>query len=375
MDWRLLIDDSVSGSYGLAADETLAKRVGEKTSLPTLRLYTYKSYSALVGRFQNIENEIDIPFCKNHNININRRPTGGGAIIMGEDQLGIALIVPGRSEDNYGKVKELMQKFSQGIINGVNKLGIASAFKGKNDIEINGKKLAGLGLYRDASGGLLFHASVLLDMDIPLMLKILKTHFEKISDKEIKKVEDRITTVISETKISYSMDELKESITKGYSNIFNIDFKEQKLTIDELNEIKNLQEKKYKSNEWIYQTNDVPDFEGQAKLKTSYGLIDVKVKMAGNTIKNIFISGDFFASENAVADLESNLRWHSSNDKLLLETISNVYSRCNGELSSLPKLELEKTIFNAINNAKNNVNLAPQADTYGCFVNPGGING
>ncbi len=97
--------------------------------------------------------------------------------------------------------------------------------------------------------------------------------------------------------------------------------------------------------------------------------------MAGNTIKNIFISGDFFASENAVADLESNLRWHSSNDKLLLETISNVYSRCNGELSSLPKLELEKTIFNAINNAKNNVKLAPQADTYGCFVNPGEING
>jgi len=40
MDWRLITDDDVAASFGLAADEALAQRVGMNLSQPTLRLYT-----------------------------------------------------------------------------------------------------------------------------------------------------------------------------------------------------------------------------------------------------------------------------------------------------------------------------------------------
>ena len=50
--WRYIADDGVSASFGLAADETLARRLGAGASPPTLRLYTYVSHCALVGRFQ-----------------------------------------------------------------------------------------------------------------------------------------------------------------------------------------------------------------------------------------------------------------------------------------------------------------------------------
>ena len=56
MQWRYLSEDRVSDSYGLAADEAMALRVGENLSPSVLRLYTYRSSSALVGRFQRIEN-------------------------------------------------------------------------------------------------------------------------------------------------------------------------------------------------------------------------------------------------------------------------------------------------------------------------------
>src|SRR6266545_7600244 len=98
MDWRLITDDGVSASFGLAADEVLAQRVGAGTSIPTLRLYTYQSHCALIGRFQNVENEVRVQCCRANSIPINRRPTGGGAIIMGADQLGVALTLPGRGE-------------------------------------------------------------------------------------------------------------------------------------------------------------------------------------------------------------------------------------------------------------------------------------
>ena len=88
--WRYFSEDRVSDYFGLAADETMALRIGKNQSPPILRLYTYRSNSALVGRFQRIENELNLNFCETQGISVNRRPTGGGAILMGEDQLGVA---------------------------------------------------------------------------------------------------------------------------------------------------------------------------------------------------------------------------------------------------------------------------------------------
>src|SRR5574341_130895 len=185
MDWRFITDDNVLASFGLAADEALAQRMGMYLSQPTLRLYTYRSHCALVGRFQNVENEVRVEYCRAHGITINRRPTGGGAILMGADQLGVALTIPGRGDDSYSHARELMGSFSEGLVRGLNELGVEARFRRKNDIEVNSKKLVGLGIYRAPSGGLLFHASLLVDLDIALMLNVLNTPFEKISDKEL----------------------------------------------------------------------------------------------------------------------------------------------------------------------------------------------
>ena len=67
MKLRRITDDGVSASFGLAADEVLARNPDR----PTLRLYTYRSHCALVGRFQNVENEINVKACRRFGIDIN----------------------------------------------------------------------------------------------------------------------------------------------------------------------------------------------------------------------------------------------------------------------------------------------------------------
>ena len=109
--WRYIENNRVTASAGLAADEVLATRVGTGTSLPTLRLYTYQP-CALVGRFQTIENELNLDYCVKNKIPVNRRPTGGGAIIMGENQLGVALAIPGKSDETYASVRERIDRKS-----------------------------------------------------------------------------------------------------------------------------------------------------------------------------------------------------------------------------------------------------------------------
>jgi len=371
MDWRLITDDDVAASFGLAADDTLAERVGMNLSQPTLRLYTYHSYCALVGRFQNVDNEIRVGYCRENGITINRRPTGGGAIIMGVDQLGVALTIPGRGDDTYSNARELMGNFSEGLVRGLNQLGVEARFRRKNDIEVNGKKLVGLGVYRAPSGGLLFHASMLVDLDIGLMLRVLNTPFEKLSDKEIDTVAGRITTVRRETESRITLDAVRRVIADGFVSAFEVNLVPSDFTSDEHAEIEKLEQEKYLSQDWVYQTTAVPDSNGSAKVKTDAGLIDVSVTMAGATIKAAFIGGDFFASENAVADLEASLRWHNSQPEKVAATIEKIFQRRASEFNGIQPEVMIEAVTKAVARARV-AESQMRADPYGCYVNPGG---
>jgi len=366
---RLIQDVNVTGSFGLAADETLAHRVGSGESFPTLRLYTYRPWSALVGRFQTVEHEVQMDFCGEEGIDINRRPTGGGAILMGDGQLGVALCLPGRTEDCYGAARAHMDLFSRGLVDALAAFGIASSFRRKNDLEVDGRKIAGLGMYRDPSGGLLFHASLLLSMNVAFMLKVLKTPFEKVSDKEIAAVEHRITTMDRERGSAVSLGEVRQSVASSYGRLLGAEIRESGFTNEELLDIRKLEREKYSSEDWIHQRIPVSDRVGSSRFKTPAGMVEVTIALAGETIKSAHIRGDFFASESALADLEGSLRWHATGDAALRNTVESFFERRRDAFAGLGAQEILRVLRQAVERAR--LQNRPPADPYGCFVNPG----
>lgn len=363
MELRYITDDGVTASFGLSADETIAERVGTGVSVPTLRLYTYRSYCALVGRFQNVQNELHVDFCRENHIPINRRPTGGGAIIMGEDQLGVALTLPAHVEDTYSRAREIMGQFSDGLVRGLKRLGIEASFHRKNDIVVNSKKIVGLGVYRAPSNGLLFHASVLVDLDIPFMLRVLNTPFEKISDKEIASFSERLTTVRRETHSQITLDEVRQVIAREYEASLGVALNPGEFTPEELQAIHTLEQDKYLTEDWIFQTSTIEDTSGGCLIKTPAGLIDVRVTMAGPTIKAAYIGGDFFASEAAVADLEGALRWHSGQPEKVAAQLEEVYLRRREEFNSLPLEYIVQAVQKAVVRAQINESAPDKAET------------
>ncbi|MBW1683166.1 MAG: lipoate--protein ligase family protein, partial [Deltaproteobacteria bacterium] len=56
-------------------------------------------------------------------------------------------------------------------------------FQPKNDLEVGGKKIAGLSAANETGACLLFHTSLLVDFDVPLMLDIMNTPLIKVRDK------------------------------------------------------------------------------------------------------------------------------------------------------------------------------------------------
>jgi lipoate-protein ligase A len=361
MGWRYVCDDGVTASFGLAADEVVTRRQGTGASPPTLRLYTYRSHCALVGRFQRVRSEVQLDFCRANRIAVNRRPTGGGAIIMGADQLGVALMLPEPADArSYERTRELFQRFSGGIVEALASLGIAAEYRRKNDVEIRGRKVAGLGIYFDPAGGLLFHASLLVDLDIPLMLQVLQTPFEKISDKEISTVSERVTTLRRETGRALSVAEVRKRVRMGYARSLGVSLGSGEFSEAELAEITALERERYTSAEWLLREPPTPDAMGSATLKTEGGLLSAHLTLAGDVIKAIYLTGDFFCDEEVLAGLERALRWHSAAPEQLAVTLEGL------SLPGMPTEGVVRVVALAVDAARRQEQLATAK---GCFVN------
>jgi lipoate-protein ligase A len=368
MTWRYLAEDGVSASFGLAADEAVTRRQGQGTSPPTLRLYTYRSHAALVGRFQRVRTEVHLDYCRAHGVAVNRRPTGGGAILMGADQLGVALMLPeAAGARSYERTRELFQRFSRGIVDALATLGVAAEYRRKNDVEVEGRKVAGLGISFDPAGGLLFHASLLVDLDIPLMLRVLRTPFEKISDKEIATVAERVTTLRRETGRPLGVGEVRECLARAYARALGVDLAPGALSADELAEIEALERERYRTPAWLEGEPATPDSMGSATLKTEGGLLSAHLTLAGDIIKAVYLTGDFFCDEAALAGIERALRWHSASPDRVAKTLEALREREGLALAGVTDEAIARVVGLAAEAARRR---EEGAQARGCFVNP-----
>jgi len=82
--WRLINSGPGSASYNMALDEAIATSVRNREAPPTLRFYTWVRPSLSLGCFQKTS-DLDLDYCRHNAIPVVRRPTGGRAILHGDE--------------------------------------------------------------------------------------------------------------------------------------------------------------------------------------------------------------------------------------------------------------------------------------------------
>jgi lipoate-protein ligase A len=305
--WRLVADDGSGAAEGLAFDEAVMAGYarGAHPRPPTLRLYTYDT-SALCGRYQHLEAEIDVDACRRTGTPFNRRPTGGGAIVMGPGQLGVAVVGEAPVAEHP---KAVLERLSQGIVAGLAKLGIEAVFAGKNDLKTAGRKIAGLGLYLDGAGGMLFHSSVLADLDIAFMLEVLDIPAAKLGDLAVAAVEERVTTVSRETGERWTGASLREVVALGFAEALGVELVEAAPDDAERARADELVASKYSRPEWLFQRSPRADATASSVLKTPGGLVRLYLALQGDTIKSALFTGDFNEIPEPLSRFEERLKW------------------------------------------------------------------
>lgn len=85
-------------------------------------------------------------------------------------------------------------KFTEPVIRALRKLGVNAELSGRNDIEVNGKKISGNAQFA-TKGRLYSHGTLLFDVDLSMLEKALQVDPEKYLSKGVKSVRSRVTTI------------------------------------------------------------------------------------------------------------------------------------------------------------------------------------
>ena len=229
--WRLLQTGNHTAAENMAIDHAVLVTHSKKKVPPTVRFYGWHPPAISIGYFQSLSEEIDIEACRKHKIDYVRRITGGGAVFH-DKEVTYSLIIDEHHPSLSKNILESYQSICGAIIKGLDHLNIQSSYVPINDIVVNNKKVSGNAQTRKYQT-ILQHGTILTDVDVEKMFTLLKVPNEKIKDKLIKDVKQRVTSLYHVLGETVSFQSVAHALRQGFEEEFQIKLIEGQLTSDE----------------------------------------------------------------------------------------------------------------------------------------------
>lgn len=253
ISWRVIELETHDAFMNMALDEACCESVASGLVRPTVRFYRWSPSAVSIGYFQSLEDEINIEACVADGVDVIRRRTGGGAVYHDYDgEITYSVMVPEKDFCNADGerlgITESYREICGWIINGLQLVGIEAEFKPINDIIVSssGKKISGNAQTR-RGGVILQHGTILLTVDVKKMFSLLKVGKEKIADKMIAAVEERVTS-IAQVRPEVTREEVYSTLMSAFTigKTFEVGSWSEK----ELERAQELVRERYKTSEW-----------------------------------------------------------------------------------------------------------------------------
>lgn len=204
---RIVHDTPRSPQEQMNVDAAWAREVAEGTREPTLRIWEWAAPAVVIGRFQSLEDEVNVRTAHSEGFQIVRRCTGGGAMFIEPgNTITYSLYAP--LDFAHGmSIEESYKLCDHWLVEALRGLGLDVRFAGINDIATQHGKLGGAAQRRFAPvnggpGAILHHVTLAYDIDAEKMTRVLNVSREKMSDKAVKSAVKRVDPMRSQTGMS-----------------------------------------------------------------------------------------------------------------------------------------------------------------------------
>ena len=268
--------------FNLAAEEYFLKDSSED-----IFMLWRNEPAIIIGKHQNTLSEINIDFVKENNIHVVRRLTGGGAVFHDLGNLNFTFIQSNKeySQNNF-------RKYTEPILEVLQKLGIDARFEGRNDLTIDGKKFSG-NAEMVWKNRVFHHGTLLFSATMTDLSQALKVDPAKFQDKAVKSVRSRVTNI--SVHLHHPMDVMQFSgLIQQHIHEMYPDARFYELLEEDHRLIEELSQSKYSTWDWNFGIS--PDYNFRKTVRTDHsGTIEFCMNVRNGIILNTRIYGDYFS--------------------------------------------------------------------------------
>lgn len=365
--FRVLDSPPRMAAEHMALDRVIVEAHSRELIPNTFRFLQFKP-CALVGVHQNVFLEVNVPYCQENAIDINRRITGGGSLYWGPLELGWEMYAAKNTPGIPRRVESMYRLLCEAMASGLNRLGIAAAYRPVNDIEIGGRKLAGTG-GTELKNSFVFQCSLLVDFDVDEMLRVLRFPLEKLSDKAVSSMRSRVTSVKEQLGFTPQLSVIKTAILAGLAETLDYEMVSGELTAAEESLLAETLPY-FQSDDWVYGSGSgvVNTVDSSVSSKAPGGLIRVQMRLDEDlrVIKYVIISGDFFAYPvRSVNDLETVLKNTPIDGNRIRDRIQGFFAQREINILGVTAEDFIEVVLLAVEKAREGRNAA-RAGQGGC---------
>lgn len=244
----------------------------------------------MLGHYQNSYQEVKGEVLDEKGLFLVRRKSGGGTIYTDPGTIQYSVINPKPREG------EGFAAYMTPLVEALKAMGYPIAFKGRNDLEIGGKKCSGHAQFRRGSV-LVHHGSLLVQADIDTMIAASSPDPLKMASKGIASIRDRVANIDPEKTrpMEAFVSDLSRALARG-AQVLDL----STLDWDRIGEIG---QKDFASWEAIYGTN--PAYTFTRKDRFAGGSLEVSMNVKKEVIQEIHLSGDYFAGPDYEALMQA----------------------------------------------------------------------
>ena len=163
----------------LAKEQELVKTVSE----PTFFTWIVRP-TVIYGRHQSREAEVNEAYCREQNIHIVQRKSGGGCVYADEGNLMVSYVSPQPSDVSY-------QLFMTMLAKALLQLGYEAVTTQHNDVLVEGRKVSGTACYTTPTGTVV-HASMLYDVNLDALEQAITPSEAKLAKHAVSSVRQRV---------------------------------------------------------------------------------------------------------------------------------------------------------------------------------------
>ena len=236
---KLIVSNSTNPFYNLAIEEWAVRNI-DTSETDYLFLYV-NTDCVVVGRNQNVFQEVNLKYCRENQIEITRRVSGGGTVFHDLENLNWTFI----TKFDNAKVNNYAH-FATPIINILKSLGLDAFLNKSNAIMVGETKVSGQAQFTNRKN-ILSHGTLLIGSDTTKLQESINLKHKKVVSNAtpsvnsvVKNLKDLCTKEISIQYIENLL--LKEC---GIKEVFKIVDETQKLILEI--------EETYKTQKWIYE--------------------------------------------------------------------------------------------------------------------------